>query len=632
MKRLFSITLMTICLLNLSCKKFLDVIPDNVATLDHAFSDKTTTERYLITCYAGLPIVASPSANPAFLGGEEFWTWNILTYPEATDLIAPFRIARGEQNANNPFLNYYEGRSFQTIRKCNTFLEKVDQVPDIDEKTKAQWKAEVKVIKAYTMLYLIKMYGPIPIIKENLPISASPEEVRYKRAPFDECIAYIVSLIDESSESLLPKVINRQEDLGKITKLAALTIKSDALILAASPQFNGNPYYQNWGNKDGQKLFSAANPEKWKVAADACKAAIDYAELAGNKLYEYSNTVENLSDDERFEYTVRGTVTDELWNSEMIWTDINASTTGIQSNAMPYLDGRITGGGHMHLVLAVNMKVANEFYSANGVPIDEDKTWQGKSLNTLRTAVPAENGKIKGQTAMVNFDREGRFYGSVGFDRGVWYGNGKGNDQSGLNPWILLGLKGQAANKNGTGERSNITGYFAKKLINVQTSMRAPSTFTAKRYPFPVYRLADLFLMYAEALNEFEGPSATVYEFVDKVRTRAKLKGVVESWGTYSSKPTKFNSKDGMREIIQRERMIELSFEGKRFWDLRRWLLAEKFENQSVTGWNVNGESSEAYYNIQNIFNPSFTPRDYLWPIRQYILTVNTNLVQAPGW
>ena len=184
MKIKFVMAIISICLLQLSCKKFLDVIPDNVATIDHAFADKTTTERYLITCYAGLPATATAAYNPAFFSGEEFWTWNILTYPEGTEFIAPFRIARGEQNANNPYLNFYEGEPFKTIRKCNTFIERVDQVPDIEPKIKAQWKAEAKVIKAYTMLHLMRMYGPIPVIKENLPISASPEEVRYKRSPF----------------------------------------------------------------------------------------------------------------------------------------------------------------------------------------------------------------------------------------------------------------------------------------------------------------------------------------------------------------------------------------------------------------------------------------------------------------
>lgn len=632
MKKYTLMTLIATCLLNLSCEKFLDVVPDNVATIDYAFSDKVTTERYMLTCYAGLPAIASASSNPAFLGGDEFWTWNILTYPESGELIPPFRIARGEQNANNPFLNIYEGNLFQTIRKCNTFLEKVEAVPDIEPKVKEQWKAEVKVIKAYTILYLMRLYGPIPIIKENLPISATPEEVRYKRNNWNDGIAYLVGLIDESSEQLLPKVLNRQEDLGRINKMTALMIKADALTLSASPQFNGNPYYATWVNKDGEKLFGEYDLEKWKAARDACKVALDYALEIGHKLYTYRNELENIPVEEKSEYTFRGMVTDELWNNELIWTDINNSSTELQRFSMPYLDGRMNSGGHMHLALNVNMKVANEFYSTNGVPLEEDKLWQVKNRTALRTAVIAENGRIKGTTAAINFDREPRFYGSLGFDRGVWYGNGKGNDQSGLNPWIILGLKGQAANKNGTGERSSITGYFAKKLINTQTSMRAPATFSAKRYPFPIYRLSDLYLLYAEASNEYEGPSAQVIEAIDVVRKRAELKGVAESWGQYSTKPGKFNSKDGLREIIQRERMIELSFEGKRFWDLRRWLLTEKYHNQPVLGWNVNGETEQAYYNVQAIFNPTFTPRDYLWPIRQYALTVNPNLVQAPGW
>lgn len=631
------------CLLILvatGCKKYLDIIPDNIATLDHAFATRVTTERYLITCYSWLPREADASYNPAFLSGEEFWTWNILTYPEGTQYIAPFRVARGEQNTNNPLLNYYEGNPFnnydgslwRNIRRCNTMIERVDGVFELTQQEKDIWKAEAKVIKAYTMYYLMRMYGPIPIVNESLPISAEPEQVRYKRAPFQEGIDFIVNLIDEAAPHLMPKIEKRNEELGRITRPIALTIKANALMLAASPQFNGNPYYSTWRNKDGEMLFGARDEAKWARAATACKEAIDAAETAGARLYREYNPLGNFSAAETSEYTTRGKVTNELWSEELIWGEVTTNANTLQSISIPYLDGRMIGGGHMHLLLAVNMKVANQFYSNHGVPIDEDNSWAGKVYSELRTANTEENAVIKGTTANVNFEREPRYYGSLGFDRGVWYGNGNGNGQSGLNPWILLGLKNQAANKNGTGERSGRTGYFAKKLININTTMRDPNTFSPRRYPFPIYRLADLYLLYAEALNESSGPGSEAYAYIDSVRKRAGLNGVVESWAQYSRVPEKPLSKDGLRQIIQRERMIEMSFEGKRFWDLRRWLLAERYMNEPVIGWNVNGETPESYYLQQTIFLPKFTPRDYLWPIRQEALTINPNMVQAPGW
>jgi hypothetical protein len=154
-----------------------------------------------------------------------------------------------------------------------------------------------------------------------------------------------------------------------------------------------------------------------------------------------------------------------------------------------------------------------------------------------------------------------------------------------------------------------------------------------KYYPWPNMRLSDIYLMYAEALNEANGPSADVYTYLDRIRERAGIPGVLSSWNQFSSNPDKPTTKEGLREIIQRERMIELAFEGKRYWDLRRWKLAVKYFNQNITGWSVNQEISADYYQIRTLFQQTFVaPRDYFWPIAQGELTVNPSLTQNLGW
>src|SRR5690606_9301135 len=110
-----------------------------------------------------------------------------------------------------------------------------------------------------------------------------------------------------------------------------------------------------------------------------------------------------------------------------------------------------------------------------------------------------------------------------------------------------------------------ITTYYPKKLVNWKFTFIDGNSSHIEEYPFPVVRLADLYLMYAEALNESEGPSGEVFEYLDRIRKRAGLLGVVESWHTYSYDPAKPNDKDGLRQIIQRERNIEMCFEGSRF-------------------------------------------------------------------
>jgi len=139
--------------------------------------------------------------------------------------------------------------------------------------------------------------------------------------------------------------------------------------------------------------------------------------------------------------------------------------------------------------------------------------------------------------------------------------------------------------------------------------------------------------MYAEALNEFAGPSDEVFTYLDLVRKRAGLKGVKESWANYSTIPDKPASQDGLREIIRQERTIELTFEGKRFWDIRRWKKIDEL-NVQPQGWNILGETREDFYKVVDIARipVKFTIKDYFWPIKESDLITNRNLMQNYGW
>jgi len=171
--------------------------------------------------------------------------------------------------------------------------------------------------------------------------------------------------------------------------------------------------------------------------------------------------------------------------------------------------------------------------------------------------------------------------------------------------------------------------------VNWKFAFKDGNSSHIEEYPFPMMRLADLYLMYAEALNESAGPSADVYTYLDLIRKRAGLKGVRESWTNYSMNPGKPNTKEGLRQIIQRERNIELSFEGSRFWDLRRWKLAAQELNKNITGWDRTQlkDYPELFYTVNTFYRQRFiAPRDYFWPIREGNLLINPNLVQNPGW
>lgn len=108
-------------------------------------------------------------------------------------------------------MNYWDGGNgaahslYEGLRDCNTFLTYVSDlnyVGDLAPSMRKRWLAEVKFLKAYYHYLLLRMYGPIVIINENLPISSTPEEVRLKRAPVDKVVAFISDLLDEAKTDL----------------------------------------------------------------------------------------------------------------------------------------------------------------------------------------------------------------------------------------------------------------------------------------------------------------------------------------------------------------------------------------------------------------------------------------------
>ncbi|MBP7556777.1 MAG: hypothetical protein KA821_10955, partial [Chitinophagaceae bacterium] len=132
--RQWLVLVLTVWLLG-SCKKsYLDIVPDNIATIDNAFTSAIEAEKFLFTCYSFLPKEGDPDSNPGFNAGDELW----LYWEPIYDFFYkdPYRIARGQQNKSNVYMNYWSGfdgrNMWQGIRDCNIFLENIDKVRDID--------------------------------------------------------------------------------------------------------------------------------------------------------------------------------------------------------------------------------------------------------------------------------------------------------------------------------------------------------------------------------------------------------------------------------------------------------------------------------------------------------------------
>ncbi len=615
-----------------SCKKsYLDVVPDNVATLDNAFANRNEAEKYLFTCYSYLPKEGDPDQNPGFSGGDEAWTY----WPMIEDFffIDPYNIARGNQNKTNPYMNFWDGYNkrslWQGISTCNIFLANVDKVVDLPAYQKLRWVAEAKFIKAYLHWYLFRMYGPIPIMDKNLDVTATPEQVKVFRQPVDTVVNYITRLIDDAAAGdantgLPDKIASAATELGRITRVAALAVKARVLVTAASPLFNGNSDFAGLKGKDGKLLF---NPQydaaKWTRAADACKAAVDAAIAQGIQLYYFNPDNKVVDDRTKVEMNIRNAVC-EKWNNELIWglTTGGNPTFWIQQFACPQLD---PNNFNLNLKgkLAPPLKMAELFYTKNGVPIEEDKTWDYANRFKLRTVTSVDAAMQDGyQTVGLHFDREPRFYADMAFDGSKWFmNNGNYNIQSKLEQF---GGKKQS-------RLYSITGYYTKKLVNWNL-VASSTSLTVESYPWPVMRLSDLYLYYAEALNE-SGRSADALPYLNQIRARAGLQSIESSWGNFSNQPTKFTTVEGLRDIIRRERGIEMAFEGSRFWDVRRWKTAPQVLSEPIYGWDILQSTYADYNRRVLLYTPRFVgPRDYFWPIKEYDLQVNPNLVQNSGW
>ena len=239
----------------------------------------------------------------------------------------------------------------------------------------------------------------------------------------------------------------------------------------------------------------------------------------------------------------------------------------------------------------------------------------------------------------LHLKREPRFYANVAADRCYWQRGPAANKNM-----LVQAYRGEAFGIHESfllySQPQNLCGYYVKKFSRseVQTYQYTSNTGSLGDCRWPMIRLAELYLIQAEAWNEYlSKPDDKVYESLNKVRRRAGIPDVEIAWKEHSSQPHKIETKEGMREIIQQENFVEFAFEGHRFWDLRRWKLAHLELNDKLLGWNVLGENARTFYN--NFEGPVVVwdkakfvaPRDYLFPIKAEEAMI-AGYVQNPGW
>ncbi len=641
-----------------SCSDFLDIVPDNTITLEDYFTNKETAYNALSNVYAGIPN-NQLIHNSEWLLGDDWLGQRDAT--KAQSGLAGTRIMEGNQNTTSPLLGFWQGSNYATdlyevIRSANTFLEYIHLVKDLSDEEKAQWIAQVKFLKAYYHFILIQHYGPITLVKENVKPNAHSDELFVNRSKIDECFDYVLDLIDEAIPDLDDETF--EDELGMINQSIAKAIKARILLFRASPLFNGNKdLYGDFYDHDGETYFpmdeegSERWTQKWKDALIAVNEAIDNCETEGFGLYEYDDQPYKFdlqdwaANPEALKriYTLRMLIVDP-WNKECIWgrTYRTGQSSTIQDASNIRLPRTFTNGVQETTANSYNwagatFQMVARYYTQNGLPIEVDKTFDKNNMYRL-ISTPAEDSKeydpLRGvlqpgfMTVSMYLNREPRFYANLGITGGYWrghqyridtemYGGTPGGYDPSVSPTDFLW-----------------SGVGVQKFVHPES--KSGSWIRQIHFPYPIIRMADLYLMKAEILNELNGPVQEVFEEINKVRQRAGIPNVEAVW----SDPTLCNSmylnrhleKDGLREIIMSERSIEFAFEGSRYWDVVRYKKATAEFNTPVTGWTGNAYGQQNFFRLEVKQRRRFLNRNYLWPISLNEMNTNANLIQNPGW
>lgn len=311
----------------------------------------------------------------------------------------------------------------------------------------------------------------------------------------------------------------------------------------------------------------------------------------------------------------------------------------VESSYKNYYDWQCLSGVYPTL------KMVERFYTEHGVPISEDKQWMANMYQVSKETDEKYKNVVVFDRPILNLHRrrEPRFYANIIANGTCWYH--KMSQYSTLyEPIDCNMLKGQMYGTNQTRLVSNvpqcITGYYVKKFDKSDVSKYNYQNYLGYEGDMAdiLWRLADLYLASSEAWNEYlDKPDERVYKGIDKVRERAGILPVREAWNTYARNPQNATTKEGMRQIIRQEDDIEFCFEGRRFWNVRRWMTAPEELNQSVMGWNILGTTDQKFYNDyrgpQVVWKErSFTaPRDYFFPINAEEILIS-GVKQNPGW
>lgn len=469
-------------------------------------------------------------------------------------------------------------KCYSGIRKAWIFYENVDRVPDIAPEEKERMKAECKALIALRYFTLIRTFGGVPLVKKVLNVE---DDLDIKRSSFEECVAYIISLCEEA-ENVLPDQYESKWR-GRVTRGVALSIKARTLLYAASPLFNTESPAVRYGNSSDNKLLCYMNYDqtRWERAYNANLKVISWAKAeGGHSLIKTGNPFDDY-----------GVATSRPDNAEVILANKtstlgHSNTGGFWTYYMPHL-GAFNKGS------SILVNALHKFYKVDGT----EQSWPNVGQERPFTDYTKRMAEMEPR-----FKTMGWIYG----------------EQPAMCPDRYAGW------------HYGVTGKSSGDIQGAAVMMKFTYKYDgANDQPFPLFRLAEFYLNAAEALNEYMANDQKVYDLLNEIRDRAGLPLITRA-------DARYNTQDKLRQLIHRERFIELFAEDHRIYDVRRWRIAD---TSGVIGGDMLGFTLEQnstktdYLTYKTIAfeNRYWDDKMFYHPFPQ--LEVNKGyLIQNPGY
>ena len=428
-------------------------------------------------------------------------------------------------NVSDYFFGSTTGGPYAKIRECNIFLDNIDK-GTLTEDQKNPLKAQIYFWRAWHYFNLVKTYGGVPIVltAQNAILgNAENTDLMVQRSKTADCIMQIIDDLDKAI-ALLPGTWP-DSNWGRITSGAAAAFKGRVLLTYASPLFNRNDEASRW-----QAAYDANLAAKQLLEANGFALASG----SGNRAQNWEKIFVTPKTSEAIITVLHNTVTTDSYKKNNSW----------EQNARPK---EAQGGGG---------------YGATAEMVD---------------LFPMKDGQRPGVSAYeydpLKFykDRDPRFYRTFAFNGVVW----PYKQSTGYTVWSYQWYKDEAAfnsGKEGSGFAEYAghvnTGVYVRKRTNPDADFTAIDKFSRSASPYIEMRFAEVVLNLAEAAVGVNKLSEG-YDGLKAIRARVGIPA--GSDGNYGV-PGGL-SRDGLFREILYERQIEFAYEGKRFEDMRRWML-----------------------------------------------------------